>query len=337
MRPQTQRDETHSAATPRPFEIDTCPSCRAELLPGMRFCRTCGYRLGEGVAEYAETIRLDGMPTMSATRPAAQTFGVGARPTTALSAGDPSLRVLKRRGGRCGAGAFTWLLVAFVVAGATGGGTAFIRAARRAATATRTRITIPTATRSFIGVDHFDYVRGEGLLLDAVLPGSPAHDAGLRDGDLVLRFDGRTIDSREDMQDALRRTPVGKTVEVAYARDGTARTTMLKTVAPEDYDEKAFMPPGGAQGYWGIDDFDRVRLADGSSFGVRLGRVITNSPADIAGLQRGDIVVTFNGDPARTATGLASYIHHAAPGSTVSVGVVRDGQRVEVPVKMGKD
>src|SRR2546423_5281888 len=37
----------------------TCPSCGAQLFEGLRFCRMCGYRLGEGVEEYVPTQLLD--------------------------------------------------------------------------------------------------------------------------------------------------------------------------------------------------------------------------------------------------------------------------------------
>jgi hypothetical protein len=333
MTPEPQRADTFSGA--RAYaETVNCPSCHAELLHGMRFCRTCGYRLGEGLAEYTETVRLNALPPMFQTPPGRQTVATGARATTTLSA-DATRPYMGRRGRRCGGGAswLTWVLVAVIVSGASGSA-ALVRGLRRVGQ--RTHITIPIAQRSFLGVDDFDYVRGEGVMLDAVLPGTPAENAGLRDGDLIQRFDGKTINSEEDMRDQLRRTPVGKTVEVAYTRDGTARTTMLKTISADDYDTQAFLPQGGT-GYWGVSGLERTLVPGESYYGVRLGSVSANRPADIAGLERGDIVVSFNGNPVRTTTGLASYIDHAAPGSTVSVGVMRDGQRLEVPVKMGRD
>src|SRR4051812_3008846 len=40
-------------------ETVNCPSCGAALIGGLRFCRMCGYRLGEGLDEYVPTQRLD--------------------------------------------------------------------------------------------------------------------------------------------------------------------------------------------------------------------------------------------------------------------------------------
>jgi serine protease Do len=308
------------------------------MVSGMRFCRVCGFRLGEGLAEYVETVRLDGMPLMSPPPSARTTFGAGFAPQTtnlAPPATQNNLTSRRRRARMCGgagAGWLTWVIIAMIIAGASGA----VSVLKRGVRASGIHVTVPMMPRSFIGVEDFDYVRGEGVMLDAVLPGTPAEFAGLRDGDLIQRFDGKTINSEEDMRDQLRRTPTGKTVEVAYTRDGTARTTMLKTIASGDYDQQAFLPPGGT-GYWGVSSLERVRVPGENYYGVRLGGVSTNQPADIAGLERGDIVVSFNGDPVRTTKGLGSYIDHAAPGSVVSVGVVRAGQRVEVPVKMGRD
>ncbi|HVG30096.1 MAG TPA: PDZ domain-containing protein [Pyrinomonadaceae bacterium] len=338
MRPETQRAETFGGGRP---ETVTCPGCRAEMVQGMRFCRVCGFRLGEGLAEYVETVRLDGMPPpMSHAQTPRTTFGAGFAPqTTTLSphVTQNNLTGRRRRRGsrRCGsagAGWMMWVIIATIIIGASGAASIIKRGVR----ASGIRVSVPLMQRSFLGVEDFDYVRGEGVMLDAVLPGTPAEFAGLRDGDLIQRFDGKTLNSAEDMRDTLRRTPVGKTVEVAYTRDGTPRTTMLKTIAPGDYDQRAFLPAGGT-GYWGVSSLERVRVPDESYYGVRLGSVRTNQPADIAGLQSGDIVVSFNGDPVRTTTGLSSYIDHAAPGSVVSVGIIRAGQRVEVPVKMGRD
>jgi hypothetical protein len=62
-----------------------CPSCGATLVAGLRFCRRCGYRLGEGVEEYVPTQRFDAasMPTAAPPSPATdpfqarQTWGAG--------------------------------------------------------------------------------------------------------------------------------------------------------------------------------------------------------------------------------------------------------------------
>jgi predicted amidophosphoribosyltransferase len=44
-----------------------CQNCHTPMPLGLRFCRKCGYRLGEGVAEYTETVRFADPPQASRT------------------------------------------------------------------------------------------------------------------------------------------------------------------------------------------------------------------------------------------------------------------------------
>ncbi len=52
--------------------MQPCPSCRTPMPDGLRFCRMCGFRLGEGVEEYTATRRFDA-PTATAPAAAATT------------------------------------------------------------------------------------------------------------------------------------------------------------------------------------------------------------------------------------------------------------------------
>jgi serine protease Do len=193
----------------------------------------------------------------------------------------------------------------------------------------------PEPPRSFFGANEFDDVEGEvGALLKQAMPGSPAERAELLDGDIITKFDGKPIQGEGTLRDALRETPIGKTVEIVYLRDGETKTTNMTTISSKDYNADAFRPK--ERGMLGIDDLDRVPIEGTKIHGVRLGEVHANRPADIAGLKEGDIVMQFDGKPVRTPEGLSGYINFAKPGSTIPIVVQREGQRLEIPVKMGR-
>ncbi|HJQ19825.1 MAG TPA: M28 family peptidase [Gemmatimonadaceae bacterium] len=110
------------------------------------------------------------------------------------------------------------------------------------------------------------------------------------------------------------------------ARD--ARLTFVRASAP---------PPvmGGSPGsnvYLGsIPD-----MSGGDVPGLRLTGVRAGSPADSAGLRAGDVVVEFDG---RAVTDLQSYsdaLYAHRPGDTVDIVVLRNGNRVRLPAKLGK-
>lgn len=54
----------------------------------------------------------------------------------------------------------------------------------------------------------------------AVIHGSPADKAGLKDGDIITRLDGKSIDRRDPLSSLLSRYTVGDTVELTIVRDG---------------------------------------------------------------------------------------------------------------------
>jgi hypothetical protein len=64
----------------------------------------------------------------------------------------------------------------------------------------------------------------EGVKLDGVSEGSPAEKAGLRGGDIIVKFDGKTVANLEDYMEHLGRHKPGDTVEVVIRRDGQETT-----------------------------------------------------------------------------------------------------------------
>ncbi|HEX5707586.1 MAG TPA: PDZ domain-containing protein [Pyrinomonadaceae bacterium] len=326
-----------------------CPSCHARLVPGMRFCRTCGYRLGEGVEEYAETRRFSGdipfVPpagtTTDARKGASPNFMPGTwAPLAPLGARNSSLAdsaesksTLAKTWRRLRGNWMVWVLVIIVVLTASG---VVMRNVRRAGGLGGA----PTvaAPASFLGVDGLDDADGGGAFIEGIAaPGTPVELAGLIGGDVITSFDGQQVRDDSEMRRILRQTPPGKTVEVIYIRDGETRTTMLTTIAEKDYrglQDLDARPEG--RGFLGIGGMDRVRVPNTNSYGVEVD-VSSNRPADIAGMRDGDIIVEFGGKPIRTEGDLRLRIYEAVPGTTIQVVVVRAGERVTIPVKMGRD
>jgi len=75
----------------------------------------------------------------------------------------------------------------------------------------------------------------DGLLVNRVFDDSPADRAGLRKGDVILRFDGRTVTAPEDLRDLVRDAGSGRSVSVEVWRDGSRRTLSVRLgELPED-------------------------------------------------------------------------------------------------------
>jgi membrane-associated protease RseP (regulator of RpoE activity) len=304
----------------------------------LRFCRNCGFRLGEGPAEYTETVRFQNGNQAAAIKnrstdsqqPLVTTYGLSG--PMASSCGG----ALRRRRGRMSGMSwmFIGLLIFFIAAAAF---TTIISPVRRAV---NVGISKPAPPRSYVGVDSFDTTDG-GVTFNMVEPpGSPADKAGLVGGDIITTFDGHTIHTDDEIMELLGQTPVGKTVDVVFIRDGETKTTKLTTVSRDEFDRltREFRNRPEGKGRFGYDDdrTERVAIPGTKISGVRLDEVTTSLPADLAGIKEGDVVIEFDGIPIRTAEELTSRVRRALPYSTVNVVVMRGTERLEIPVKMGK-
>ena len=69
---------------------------------------------------------------------------------------------------------------------------------------------------------------GPGAVVAAVEPKSPAAEAGVRPGDVVLRFDGEPVTEPATLVLLLTRSPVGAEVPLDIVRDGTPRTITVR-------------------------------------------------------------------------------------------------------------
>lgn len=87
---------------------------------------------------------------------------------------------------------------------------------------------------AMLGVDGVD--SKAGCRVTRVFDGSPADQAGLEVGDVIVRFDDRFVLGQEDLVAAVRHYQVGESVDVVFRRAGrrqTARVTLTARLEPK--------------------------------------------------------------------------------------------------------
>lgn len=194
--------------------------------------------------------------------------------------------------------------------------------------------------KAYVGVDGWDTVENGVTFGTVNAPDGPADKAGLVGGDVITKFDGQDIRDEDQMDELLTRTPIGKTVEVEYIRDGEKKTTKLTTIPHEEFRRlsREFERRPEGRGVFGYEDGDteRVQIPGTNIWGVKLNSILRSRPADLAGVKEGDIVIEFDGVPIRTPDEFLSRVKRAIPYSTVDVVVMRGEEKLEIPVKIGK-
>jgi len=338
-----------SENAPQPLNVETgsgpisCENCHSSMPTGLRFCRNCGYRLGEGLAEYTETVRFQNGPTGTAPGNVGTTampggyssgFGMAGGPLASSAAG--TLRRRKKR-----LSGITWIfliMIAFFVVGA--GASVFVpRIAPRIHMGGIGEGGFAVAApRSYFGVSGLDSTDGGVTFQRIVAPGTPADKAGLVGGDVITTFDGQGVTDEDDFTELIAKTPIGKTVDVVYVRDGETRATKLTTISKGEYDQliKALANRPQGLGRLGIDNQETVEIPNTKLHGVLLGKVSPSLPGDMAGLKSGDIVIEFDKIAIRTEEELNYRIHAAIPYETIVIKVMRGSEVLAIPVRMGR-
>lgn len=91
-------------------------------------------------------------------------------------------------------------------------------------------------------LEHLGIEAGEAFMIDRVIEGLPAAEAGLKPYDVVVKIEGKKPATQERFREVLREKKAGDTLELAVVRKGKEQTLTLKLVA---YDASRFGEGGG--------------------------------------------------------------------------------------------
>jgi serine protease Do len=196
---------------------------------------------------------------------------------------------------------------------------------------------------------------GQGVLIEDVVHGEAAEEAGLRAGDVVLSLGGGAVEGSASLGRAVDRAGAGSTVEVVILRDGKRESRkvtigsrrdsraiwssgLFTSAAPEAIE----LPPplwisGDPHRRLGLRTAELTgQLAD--YFEVPRGLLVTwvvpNGLAGKAGVQAGDVLVSLAGQPIGREEDLAFILGSSDRGEEISLEIVRRGQKKSLTLKL---
>jgi tetratricopeptide (TPR) repeat protein len=117
--------------------------------------------------------------------------------------------------------------------------------------------TLQKMTEELAKASGFNKVKGAFVLI--VNKNSPAEQAGLKSGDIILSFDGKEINETSVLPPLVAATPVGKTVDARIYRDGKEQTVKVKIGNRQSIvldSEKASVPSPPTGAYKGVRNYE---------------------------------------------------------------------------------
>ena len=186
----------------------------------------------------------------------------------------------------------------------------------------------------------FQMNKAEGALISQVEPDAPGAKAGLRTGDVITELDGKPVTDAGQLQMTVGQKRPGETIHLLVMRDSKPTSIAVKLEALGS--GRGTETAGGehGKGRWGLSLGDltpdvRNELgqgqeqgqgqAQGPVHGAVVEDVRPGSPADNAGLQRGDVIMEVNRRSVKSASEVAQALSGVASGQDALVLVWSNG------------
>ena len=158
-------------------------------------------------------------------------------------------------------------------------------------------------TRGFVGLqvqdlnaelaEAFGIDRQQGAVVNRVLADSPAQQAGLRPGDVVVSVNARPIKSGADLRNRIGLLRVGEQVEFRILRDGEARAFEVRVAENKDPERGPVAVNPRLEGVT-LGAIEKNHPYYGRLRGVVVANLARGARAWSAGLRRGDIITSVN-------------------------------------------
>ncbi|BBF91384.1 Do family serine endopeptidase [Blastochloris tepida] len=81
--------------------------------------------------------------------------------------------------------------------------------------------------------------KANGALVAGLTDGGPAEKAGLKSGDVIVKFDGHEVKEMRDLPRVVAATPIGKAVDIVFLRNGKEQTTKVTVERLEEAEKQA--------------------------------------------------------------------------------------------------
>jgi serine protease Do len=180
---------------------------------------------------------------------------------------------------------------------------------------------------------------GGVMVLDAI-PNRGADNAGIKQGDVIIRYDGKPVgkvNGMKNLRQWILQTTPGKTVSFEVVRHGQSLTfeVPIGDLSENNKRVSGFIGVGLKE----VSPEKARELNIVETGGVRVAEVVPRLAADKAGIKKDDIILRYDRKAVGKVDGMRNlrrWILKTTPGTIVEVEVLRQGGRLTLDVTIGK-
>ncbi len=176
-----------------------------------------------------------------------------------------------------------------------------------------------------------------GALVADVMSDTPASKADIEVGDVIVEFDGNKINESTELPLMVARTAIGKKVKVKVIRRGKTKTVDVEIGELKEEEEAG--PVEGKAEEFGLSvqtltpEIAESLGIDSDVKGVVVAGVEPGSPADDAGLQRGDVILEVNRETVESLGDYRKAVKKVESGKSVLFLVRRGDNTIFLALK----
>ena len=190
--------------------------------------------------------------------------------------------------------------------------------------------------------ESFGMDRPHGALVAKVIPGGPAEKSGIQIGDIIVEFNGQTIETSGELPPRVGMTPVDEKAKVKIIRQGEKQDLTVKIGLLPAQAAQATAPDTTAETTVGrlglsvadLSDEQRQQLQVEKN-GVLVQKVSKGIALD-AGIQPGDVILRIQNAPVRSASDFNSIVAKLPTNKSIAVLIQRNGSPVFLAFKIEK-
>jgi len=184
----------------------------------------------------------------------------------------------------------------------------------------------------------FNVKEDEGVLVNEVFEGDPASKAGMQPGDIIVKLDGKTVDTPQTLSRLIASFPPGKDAGFEIIRDGQRKNLTVKLGERKEEAVTASIPKHQPETVLGLNvqDLtpelaDRFKLKDEK--GVLVTKVEAGSSADSEGIKEGDLIKEVNRNKVENSDDFRNAIAKVKKGESVLIRIIRENRAFYVVLK----